>query len=95
MEGTISFKKKVHIILNNYADCFCKTVGSKPAKVNPLVLQVDEKKWYTKRNTHGPRIQSVLKEKAIHEFIEHALADDIIEVSQAPYVSQVLLTPKL
>ena len=41
VEGTISFKNKVHCILNNYADRFRKTVGSEPAKVNPLVLQVN------------------------------------------------------
>ena len=55
---------------------------------------MDETKWCINKNKRGPRVQSMLKEKAIHEFLEQALSDGIIEPSQSPYVSQVLLTPK-
>ena len=94
IEGTISFKNKVHSLLNIYTDRFKKTVGTEPAKVAPLQLQVDLAKWHVNSNRRGPRTQSVLKEKAIRDFITQAMEDDVIEESQAMYVSQVLLTPK-
>ena len=94
IEGTISFKNKVHSLLNKYADRFKRTVGKEPAKVAPLQLEVDLTKWKVNGNRRGPRTQSVLKEQAIREFITQALADGVIEESQAMHVSQVLLTPK-
>ena len=94
IEGTISFKNKVHSLLNKYADRFKRTVGKEPAKVAPLQLEVDLTKWKVNGNRRGPRAQSVLKEQAIREFITQALADGVIEESQAMHVSQVLLTPK-
>ena len=94
IEGTVSFKNKVHSLLNIYTDRFKKTVGTEPAKVAPLQLQVDLAKWHVNSNRRGPRTQSVLKEKAIRDFITQAMEDDVIEESQAMYVSQVLLTPK-
>ena len=89
-----SIKTKLYKIITKYSDCFHKTVGRNPAKVLPLILEVDNTKWKVNKNKCGPRIQSVIKEKAIQEFIEQAKQDDVIEESQAVYVSQVLLTPK-
>jgi hypothetical protein len=92
--GTISFKNKVYSLLNKYTDTFRMTVGKKSAKVPPLILQVNKDMWFKSRNRCGPRIQSVLKDKAIREFIAQAMSDGVIEESQATHVSQVLLTPK-
>ena len=94
VEGIQSFKNKAHTMLNEYADRFRTTVDKQPAKVAPLILEVDNAKWQLNKNCWGPRVQSVLKEQAIRDFVKQAVEDGVIKESQAKYVSQVLLTPK-
>ena len=94
IEGDKYFVNEINKILCKYKHIFQKTVGTIPAKVAPFTLEVDDIKWKVNRNKAGPRIQSVLKEKALEQFIEQALKDGVIEESQAIYVSQVLLIPK-
>ena len=62
VQGTESMKTKLYKIITKYSDCFHKTVGRNPAKVLPLILEVDDTKWKLNKNKCGPRIQSVIKE---------------------------------
>ena len=59
-----------------------------------MILEVDKQKWEQRENQRPLRLQSIAKQHAIAKFINQALADNVIVPSQAPYWSQVLLTPK-
>lgn len=82
VDGTDELKQNIARLIQRYDNVFRRTVGTTPAKVAPLILDVDESKWKVNKNRTSLRIQSVLKEEFIKTFIQQALRDG------------VLLTPK-
>ena len=44
--GTVSFKNKVYSLLNKYTDTLRMTVGKKPARIPPLILEVNKDMWF-------------------------------------------------
>ena len=94
IHGSANLQKEIRKITDQYKSTFRHTVHKDPARVEPLVLQVNLSEWHDRRNIRRHRTQSVAKEYAIRKFVNQALADGVIEPSQSEYVSQVLLTPK-
>ena len=75
-------------------EVFNTKVRSTPARVTPMRLEVDESIWHDPANALGPRQHSPAKQAEVHRQVQKMLPLGVIDESQAPYYSQVHLTPK-
>jgi hypothetical protein len=73
---------------------FNTKVRSTPAKVTPMRLEVDARVWEDPANALGPRLHTPLKQAEVAKQVNKMKPLGIIKDSQAPYYSQVHLTPK-
>jgi hypothetical protein len=92
--GTQQFQQQCQHLIYAYKDRFATELQAEPAYIKPLTLTVNEADWHKPTNSRPPRLQTIAKQYEIAKFISKAIANDIIEPSQAEYWSQVLLTPK-
>lgn len=97
IEGPESLRRRVIQLLMNprYQKCFRETTSKHAALLDPMHLDVDKQAWESCREARLPaRVQSLLRQQAIDEFIKQAIRDDMITPSTAPAWSQLFLTPK-
>ena len=73
---------------------FNTKVRSTPARVTPMQLEVDESVWHNPANALGPRLHTPVKQAEIAKQVSKMKPLGVIKDSQAPYYSQVNLTPK-
>ena len=73
---------------------FNKTVRKEPAKVEPMTMEVDIKKWQSYKNSGPPRPQTLKKEMEIERQVKELLDLGVIEISDAAHYSQVNMVPK-
>jgi len=92
--GSYTFVQEVKQLCAEYSTIFSRTLKPEPANLPPLEFEIDEKGWHIPQNMGPPRTQSVQKEKEIQKQCNEMLKLGIIRSSQAPYYSQVHLTPK-
>ena len=82
-------------VLSKNSERFASTITSAPALLPPFEIRINQNAWMKTQSRSGyVRPQSPEKDDAMRKFIEKALADDLIEPSQAARFSQVLLTMK-
>ena len=65
-----------------------------PARVTSMRLEVDESIWNDSANSLQPRHHSQAKHAEVFKQVNKMLPLGVITESQAPYISQVHLTPK-
>ena len=70
------------MILTKYIDVFSKQVRKEPAKVSPLVIEVDRKKWEVIRNRQPARKLGSLREAELERQCEALLKMGVIELSK-------------
>ena len=92
--GTPELQAKLRTLIKEYRHIFSEELRPNPALVSPLALQVDQSTWRTLKNGGPARPQTALKEKEIERQIKKMLESKVIKESQAPWYSQVHLTPK-
>jgi hypothetical protein len=92
--GDDDLREKLLAKCHENRDRFSRTVGATPASLPPFQLEVDRTAWESPANRTPARPQTAAKTYATQKFIRQALADGVIVPTQAPYWSQVLLTPK-
>ena len=63
IHGSDGMKDCLKMILTKYIDVFSKQVRKEPAKVSPLVIEVDRKKWEVIRNRQPARKLGSLRAK--------------------------------
>jgi hypothetical protein len=73
---------------------FNTKVRSTPALVTPMRLEVQDHLWEDPSNALGPRLHTPLKQAEVAKQVNKMKPLGIIKDSQAPYYSQVHLTPK-
>jgi hypothetical protein len=73
---------------------FNTKVRPTPARVTPMRLEVDESIWNDSANSLQPRHHSQAKHTEVYKQVNKMLPLGVITESQAPYYSQVHLTPK-
>jgi hypothetical protein len=81
-------------LVREYKYIFRETLIPAPAFLEPMVLKVDEEKWRVNKNREPRRPFDKKKRIVIKDFVELALQNDLIELSQAEYWSQVHLQEK-
>jgi len=94
IHGSEELQARLRELCIEYSDIFDTSVRAVPADLTPLKLTVNRAKWERPANRRPPRIQTVAKQYETAQQIEHMLALNIIQKSQATEFSQVLLTPK-
>ena len=73
---------------------FNTKVRATPARVTPMRLEVDEDLWEDPANALGPRLHTPMKQAEVAKQVNKMKPLGVIKDSQAPYYSQVHLTPK-
>ena len=94
IEGGDTLKRRLRDLLTEFEDVFSTELRTQPAKIPPMELTVDRKKWERQSNRRGPRIVSIAKQEELEKQINKMLEGNVIQSSDASYYSQVLLTPK-
>jgi len=94
IEGTEEFQKEMRNMLQEYIDLLQSEVSKKPAKVAPLILNVDEKRWTLPKANARYRTQSTEKDKEIKRQVDLMVALGLIQKCNRTYYSQVHLVPK-
>jgi hypothetical protein len=77
----------------NVKPVFNTKVRSTPALVTPMRLEVQDHLWEDPSNALGPRLHTPLKQAEVAKQVNKMKPLGIIKDSQAPYYSQVHLTP--
>ena len=89
-----SFIIEARKFLKRYKDLFSRKLNTIPAKLDPLEIEVDSKKFKVSANQGPPRMMTSEKEQHIKKFIEEGLLSKVIRPSNSAYYSQVHLVPK-
>ena len=92
--GSEQFQAKIRKLLKEYKHVFSEELRKEPAKLEPFDVKFDRNKWQRPKNGLPPRPQSRNKHAEIKRQIDKMLAAGVITPSQAPWYSQVHLTPK-
>ena len=89
-----TFKQTIHSFLLNWRDIFSQSLNAVPADLPPLVVEIDQGIFMTRRSQGPPRMMTSEKELHIKKFIEEGLRNNIIRPSHQAYYSQVHLVAK-
>ena len=81
-------------VCREFQDIFSRVVRDTPADIQPMVIDVDDVKWFAAKTHKSPRPTSVSQQMEIKRQIEKMLELKVIGPSSATQVSQVLLVPK-
>ena len=77
-----------------FSDIFSNDLPKDPADISPFNLIVDDTKWKVGKNRAPPRSQSSVKQNAIFKTIQTLISQGMVEKSQSPHYSQILMVPK-
>ena len=92
--GTEEMKDRIKVLLSKYLSVFSKQVRAEPAKVSPLVIDVDRKRWEVIRNRLPARKLGSLRDAELERQCEMLLKMGVIEISKGGYYSYAFLVPK-
>ena len=92
--GPPAFQEQLRSLCREFIDVFSTAVRSLPAKVEPMVIDVDRARWELPRNRLPQRHHSTEKQASIRSQVDSLLALGVIEESRAAHWSQVHLVPK-
>ena len=94
VHGTPEVQQRIRALLEQYKHVFSEELRVEPAKLNPMNIGIDKDKWQSNKHSLPPRPQSRAKHEEIVRQIQKMLDSKVIKTSQAPWYSQVHLTPK-
>ena len=94
VEGSPELQAQIRDLLEEYKHIFSEELRPEAAKLNPMSIGIDKDKWQTNKNSLPPRPQSRARQDEVAKQIQKMLDAKVIKVSQAPWYSQVHLTPK-
>ena len=92
--GSPKFKAAITAVCMKHLVVFNTCLGQNPAKVPPMDIEVDTKRWRVNSNKGPPRNQTLEKQLEIQRQTDILLANKVISTSKAEHYSQVHLTPK-
>ena len=94
IQGDEALQQKIINLCMEFKEIFSKELRKEPAKIPPFELIVNVEKWESQVNRLPPRKVGLIKDSEIKRQVDSMIAANVVEESQAPYYSQVLLTPK-
>jgi hypothetical protein len=92
--GLPALQEALRALCLEYSDIFATSVRHLPAKVQSMVLDIDNSKWEALRNQLPQRSHVTEKQAAIRSQIDSLLALGVIKESWASYWSQLHMVRK-
>ena len=81
-------------LIKKYPDIFSTKIRREPAKLEPMVIEVDESKWRCATNRTSARPLPPDRTQAVQEMVTEYKSSNIIEYSEELYHSHISLVPK-
>ena len=81
-------------LCTEFADIFSNDLPKDPADISPFNLIVDDTKWKVGKNRAPPRTQSAVKQTELFKTLQTLISQGIVEKSQSPHYSQILMVPE-
>ena len=88
--GDEDLQSRFRTLCTEFSDIFSK----EPANIPPFNLIVDNLKWKVGKNRAPPRTQSAVKQTELFKTLQTLISQGIVEKSQSPHYSQILMVPK-
>ena len=88
-EGTPALQGALRSLCREFIDIFSTAVRSLPAKVKPILIEIDRTKWELPGNRLPQRHHSAEKQAAIRIQVDALLKLGVIEESRATHWSQI------
>ena len=92
LSGDEDLQSRLRTLCAEFADIFSNELPKDPADIPPFNLIVDDTKWKVGKNRTSPRSQS--QHTALFKTIQTLISQGIVEKSQSPLYSQILMVPK-
>ena len=83
-----------YVLCTEFSDIFSNDLPKEPANIPPFNLIVDNLKWKVGKNRAPPRTQSAAKQTELFKTLQTLISQGIVEKSQSPHYSQILMAPK-
>ena len=81
-------------LCTEFSDIFSNDLPKEAANIPPFNLIVDNLKWKVGKNRAPPRTQLALKQTELFKTLQTLISQGIVEKSQSPHYSQILMVPK-
>jgi hypothetical protein len=94
IHGDIDMTERLIALCHRFEDIFARDVRPTPADMPPFEIDVDMMKWHKSCNRAPPRPMTIAKQLELKKQLDKLVKLKVIERSEAPYYSQVLLVPK-
>ena len=94
LSGDEDLQSRLRTLFTEFSDIFSNDPPKEPADIPPFNLIVDDTKWKVGKNRAPPRTQSSVKQNALFNTIQALISQGIVEKSQSPHYSQILMVPK-
>jgi hypothetical protein len=94
IHGDIDMIERLISLCHRFVDIFSRDVRPTPADIPPFEIAFDMMKWHQSSNRAPPRPMTIAKQLELKKQLDKLVKLKVIERSEAPYYSQVLLVPK-
>ena len=91
--GDEDLQSRLRTLCTEFSDIFSNDLPKEPANIPSFNLIVDNHKWKVGKNRAPPRIQSAVKQIELFNTIQTLISQGIVEKSQSPHCSQILMVP--
>ena len=92
--GDEDLQSRLRTLCREFAVIFSNDFPKEPADIPPFNLIVDDTKWKVGKNRAPPQSQSSVKQAALFKTLQTLISQGIVEKSQSPHYSQILMVPK-
>ena len=92
--GDEDLQSRLRTLCTEFLDIFTNDLPKEPANILPFKLIVDNLKWKVGKNRAPPRNQSTVKQTELFKTLQTLISQGIVEKSQSPHYSQILMVPK-
>jgi hypothetical protein len=89
-----AMRERTKALTSEFNDIFSTTLPTEPARLEPFVLQVDDKKWEVRANQGPPRQHTVEKQQFLLKQLIEYKKQNVIQNSNAAYYSQIHMVRK-
>ena len=94
LSGDEDLQSRLRTLCTEFADIFSNDLPKNPADILPFNLIVDDNKWKAGKYRAPPRSQFSVKQTALFKTLQTLISQGIVEKSQSPHYSQILMVPK-
>ena len=94
LSGDEDLQSRLRTLCMEFADIFSNELPKNPADILPFNLIIDDNKWKVGKYRAPPRSQFSVKQTVLFKTLQTLISQGIVEKSQSPHYSQILMVPK-